>query len=48
VILGSIHERTQNQQNFVTLRKISEQEKIEIIEKGFQIKQQGKISLKKY
>ena len=36
------------QQNFVTLGKISEQEKIEIIKLGFQLNQEGKISLKKY
>jgi len=30
------------------LGRISEQEKIEIIQRGFQLNQQGKISLKKY
>lgn len=34
--------------NFVTLGKISEEDKIEIIELGFQLKQEGQISLKKY
>jgi hypothetical protein len=34
--------------NFITLGKISEQEKIEIIQIGFQRQAEGKISLKKY
>ena len=34
--------------NFRTLGKISEQERVEIIERGFQLNQEGKISLKKY
>ena len=33
---------------FITLAKISEEEKIEIIKTGFQLNQKGKISLKKY
>ena len=37
-----------NESNFITLSKISEQEIIEIIQKGFQLNQEGKISLKKY
>ena len=37
-----------NQSNFITLGKISEQEKIEIIQTGFQRQAEGKISLKKY
>ena len=37
-----------NQPNFITLGKISEDEKIEIIQKGFQLQAEGKISLKKY
>jgi len=37
-----------NQTNFITLGKISEDEKIEIIQKGFQLQAEGKISLKKY
>jgi hypothetical protein len=32
----------------MTLGKISEQEKIEIIQRGFQLQAKGKISLKKY
>ena len=38
----------QNRANFITLGKILEQEKIEIIKLGFQLNQEGKISLKKY
>jgi hypothetical protein len=34
--------------NFITLGKISEEEKIEIIKLGFQLQAEGKISLKKY
>jgi len=34
--------------NFITLGKISEKEKIEIIKTGFQLQAQGTISLKKY
>jgi len=34
--------------NFITLGKISEKEKIEIIKTGFQLQAEGKISLKKY
>jgi len=37
-----------NQQNFITLGKISEQERIQIIQKGFQLQAQETISLKKY
>ena len=33
---------------FITLGKIPENEKIEIIKKGFQLNQEGKMSLKKY
>ena len=33
---------------FITLSKIPEQEKIEIIQTGFQLQAVGKISLKKY
>ena len=39
---------SQNTPKFVTLGKISEDEKIEIIQLGFQLNQEGKISLKKY
>ena len=38
----------QNDPNFVTLEKISEQEKVDIIKLGFQLNQDGKISLKNY
>lgn len=38
----------QNDPNFVTLGKISEQEKVEIIKLGFQRNQEKKISLKNY
>jgi hypothetical protein len=38
----------QNGSNFITLGKISEQEKIQILQKGFQQQAEGKISLKKY
>ena len=37
-----------NQPNFITLGKITEEEKIEIIKLGFQLQNEGKISLKKY
>ena len=37
-----------NQANLITLGKISEQEKLEIIQRGFQLQNEGKISLKKY
>lgn len=40
--------KDQNRLNFRTLGTISEPEKIEIIERGFQLNQEGKISLKKY
>ena len=40
--------KAQNDQNFITLGKISEQEKLEIIKLGFQLNQEGKIFLKKY
>ena len=38
----------QNRPNFITLSQITEEEQIEIIKKGFQLNQEGKISLKKY
>jgi hypothetical protein len=41
-------EKALNEPNFITLGKISEEEKIEIIKLGFQLNQEGKISLKKY
>jgi hypothetical protein len=40
-------ERSEDQ-NFITLSKISEEEQIEIIKLGFQLQAEGKISLKKY
>jgi len=56
--LSSIQKQPQNEQNFVTLSKISEQEKISIIQRGFQLQaiakqyvallREDKISLKKY
>ena len=41
-------EKELNQYNFITLGKISEADKIEIIQLGFQLQSQAKISLKKY
>ena len=38
----------QNRSNFITLGKISEQQRVEIIKKGFQLQAEGRISLKKY
>ena len=38
----------QNKSNFVTLSQISEEERVEIIKKGFQLQAEGKLSLKKY
>ena len=46
--LSSNQEKGLNEPNFITLGKISEEEKIEIIKLGFQLNQEGKISLKKY
>ena len=46
--IPSTQTKAQNEHNFITLGKISEQEKIEIIKLGFQLNQEGKISLKKY
>ena len=46
--LPSDQEKAQNRVNFITLGTISEQEKIEIIQRGFQLQAEGKISLKKY
>jgi hypothetical protein len=40
--------KAENESNFVTLSQISEEERVEIIKKGFQLNQQGLISLKKY
>ena len=46
--LSSNQEKGLNGSNFITLGKISEEEKIEILKNGFQLQNQGKISLKKY
>jgi hypothetical protein len=46
--ITSNQEKAQNRLNFITLGTISEQEKIEIIQRGFQLQAEGKISLKKY
>jgi len=46
--INAIQTKGQNDHNFITLGKISEQEKIEIIKLGFQRNQEEKISLKKY
>ena len=47
-ILSSRQKQLQNGHNFVTLSQISEQEKIEIIQREFQLQAEGKISLKQY
>ena len=46
--ISSNQEKAQNRLNFITLGTISEDEKIEIIQRGFQLQAEGKISLKKY
>jgi len=56
--IASDQSKAQNHSNFITLGKIAEQERIEIIQKGFQLQaiakqyvallREGKISLKKY
>ena len=46
--IPSNQKKAQNEHNFITLSKISEEEKIEIIQTGFRLNQEGKISLKKY
>ena len=46
--ISANQEKAQNHLNFITLGKISEEEKIEIIQRGFQLQAEGKISLKKY
>ena len=40
--------KAENESNFVTLSQISEEERVEIIKKGFQLQAEEKISLKKY
>ena len=44
----SNQEKGLHETNFITLANLSEDEKIEIIQTGFQLNQEGKISLKKY
>lgn len=46
--LPSEQKQLQNGPNFVTLRQISEKEKIDIVKLGFQLQYEEKISLKKY
>ena len=46
--VSSNQDKGLNGSNFITLGKISEEEKIEIIKTGFRLNQEGKISLKKY
>jgi hypothetical protein len=46
--IPSNQEKVLHGSNFITLGKIPEQERIEIIQKGFQLQAEGKISLKKY
>jgi hypothetical protein len=46
--ITSNQEKALNQTNFITLANLSEQEKIEIIQKGFQLQSERIISLKKY
>jgi len=45
---SSNQKQAQNEQNFITLSQILEEEKIEIIQTGFRLNQQGKLSLKEY
>jgi hypothetical protein len=44
----SIQAKPQNQGNFTTLGKLSEEEQVEIIQLGFQRNQEEKLSLKEY
>ena len=46
--MPSNKKKSLNEQNFITLSKITEQERIEIIQTGFQLQAQETISLKKY
>ena len=46
--LSSNQKQPQKEHNFITLSQISETEKIEIIQTGFQLQAEGKLSLKKY
>jgi hypothetical protein len=47
-LLTASQTKGQNEHHFITLGKISEQEKVEIIKLGFQRNQEKKISLKNY
>ena len=46
--ISSNEEKGRNRPNFVTLGKISDEEKIKIIKTGFQLQAEQTISLKKY
>jgi len=46
--ISANQEKGLNGSNFITLGRIPEQERIEIIQRGFQLQAEGKISLKKY
>jgi hypothetical protein len=46
--MPSNKKKSLNEHNFITLSKITEQERIEIIQTGFQLQAQETISLKKY
>ena len=46
--ISSNQEKGLNGSNFITLGRIPEEERIEIIQRGFQLQAEGKISLKKY
>ena len=46
--ISSNQEKGLQEPNFITLGRIPEQERIEIIQRGFQLQAEGKISLKKY
>ena len=46
--ISSNQKKGLNGSNFITLGRIPEQERIEIIQRGFQLQAEGKISLKKY
>ncbi len=46
--ISSNQEKGLNRSNFITLGRIPEQERIEIIQRGFQLQAEGKLSLKKY
>ena len=46
--MSSNTKKPQSEQNFITLGKIPEKDKIAIIKLGFQLNKEGKISLKKY